>query len=209
MKVLVACEYSGRVREAFRKLGHDAWSCDIEPSEDNSEYHIQGDVFNVIDFDWDMMIAFPPCTHLSRAGARWLYKDGVLDDERYQLLLEGRKFFLDLWTANIPRIAIENPTPFKIAELPLYSQIIQPWQFGDPYTKRTLLWLKKLPELLPTNVVEPVAPWVQSNTGGRARKQKYHPGIARNVKDRSRTFAGIAEAMAAQWSDPLTLERWT
>jgi len=209
MKVLVACEYSGRVREAFRKLGHDAWSCDLEPAEDYQKYHLQEDVLNVIDWqNWDMMIAFPPCTYLSRAGARWLYKDGIIDENRYKLMEEAKDFFMELWNCDIPRIAIENPTPFKIAKLPLYSQMIQPYQFGDPYTKRTLLWLKRLPELLPTNVVEPVAPWIQSNTGGKARAQKYHPGIARNVKDRSRTFAGIAEAMANQWSNPLTLERW-
>ena len=209
MKILVACEYSGRVRQAFRDLGHDAWSCDIEPAEDFQKYHLQEDVMNVIHWnDWDMMIAFPPCTYLSRASARWLYPNGTLDKKRFAQMEEGKQFFLELLNADIPRIAIENPTPFKIAELPKPSQIIQPYQFGDPYTKRTLLWLKCLPQLYSTNIVEPKAPWVQSNTGGRARDQKYHPGIARNVKDRSRTFEGIASAMAAQWSNPITLEKW-
>ena len=201
MKILVACEFSGRVREAFRKLGHDAWSCDIEPSDDNSKYHIQEDVLNVIHWNnWDMMIAFPPCTYLSRAGARWLYpKAGELDNDRYKKLLEGKEFFMTLLNADIPKIAIENPTPFKIAKLPKPSQIIQPYQFGDPYTKRTLLWLKGLDPLIPTNEVDVIAPWIQSNTSGFRRGQKHHAGIARSVKQRSLTFQGIADAMAKQW----------
>lgn len=210
MKILVACESSGRVRQAFRDLGYDAWSCDIEPSEDDSAYHIQSDVFDVIDgVKWDMMIAFPPCTYLSRAGARWLYPKGDMDPDRYAQLLEARQFFFDLLNADIPKIAIENPTPFRVANLPKPSQIVQPYYFGDPYTKRTLLWLKNLQPLVPTDVVEPIAPWVQSNTSGKGRGEKYHPGIARSPKDRSRTFEGVAQAMAAQWSNPMTLERWT
>ncbi len=209
MKVLVACEYSGRVRTAFRDLGHDAWSCDIEPSEDGSEYHLQEDVLDVLDHGWDMMLAFPPCTYLSRAGARWLYPNGNIDPQRYAQLEEARDFFLTLLNAPIPRIAVENPTPFKVADLPEYSQVIQPYYFGDPYTKRTLLWLKGLPQLYPTEMVEPIAPWVQSNTGGKARAQKYHPGIAGDKKDRSRTFKGVAQAMAVQWSEPVTLSNWS
>ena len=210
MKILVACESSGRVRQAFREFGNDAWCWDIEPAEDYQRYHLLEDVLNVIHWnDWEMMIAFPPCTYLSRAGARWLYQGGVINQARYAQLLEAREFFFELYNSNIPRIAIENPTPFKIAELPEPSQVIQPYYFGDPYTKRTLLWLKNLQPLIHTNVVEPVAPWVQSNTGGKARAQKYHPGIARDVKERSRTFQGIATAMANQWGDPVTLERWT
>jgi len=209
MKVLVACESSGRVRQAFRDLGHDAWSCDIEPAEDFQKYHLQEDVLNVIDWqNWDMMIAFPPCTYLSRAGARWLYPNGDINPDRYELLLQARQFFFDLLNADIPKIAIENPTPFRVANLPKPSQIVQPYHFGDPYTKRTLLWLKNLQPLIPTDVVEPIAPWVQSNTSGKGRGEKYHPGIAKNPKDRSRTFHGVAQAMAAQWSNPMTLERW-
>jgi hypothetical protein len=208
MKILVACEYSGRVRSAFRNLGHDAWSCDIQPSEDDSEYHLERDVEEMLQFGWDMMIAFPPCTYLSRAGARWLYPSGQLDERRFAQLQDSRDFFLTLLNAPIPRIAIENPTPFKIAGLPPESQIIQPYQFGDPYTKRTLLWLKGLPQLIPTDIVEPRAPWIASNTGGKVRKQKSHCGAAKDQKDRSRTFHGIADAMARQWSNPVTLERF-
>jgi hypothetical protein len=191
MKILVACEYSGRVRSAFRELGHEAWSCDILSAEDKSEFHIQLDVTEVLNDGWDMMIAFPPCQFLANSGARWLYPNGTVDYERLRQMEEGRDFFLQLWQAPIPRIAIENPTPLKAAELPTYSQIIQPWQFGDPYTKRTLLWLKRLPQLLPTETVEPMKSWTLSK---------------RQVKDRSRTFKGIAEAMAKQWSNPVTLE---
>ena len=200
MRVLVACEYSGRVREAFRVKGHHAFSCDIIPSSDNSPNHIQKDVLEVLEYGWDLMIAHPPCTYLSRAGARWLYpKAGQLDNERYEKLLAGREFFMTLLNSDIPKIAVENPTPFKIAKLPKPSQVIQPFQFGDPYSKRTLLWLKGLEPLTPTNEVDVIAPWVQSNTSGFRRGQKHHAGIARSSKERSLTFQGIADAMAEQW----------
>jgi hypothetical protein len=209
MKILVACESSGRVRQAFRDLGHDAWSCDLDRAEDYQKYHLQEDVMTAIHWqDWDMMIAFPPCTYLSRAGSRWLYPKGVLCPNRYAMLEDAREFFFELLNADIPLIAIENPTPVKIAKLPEPSQVIQPYHFGDPYTKRTLLWLKGLQPLVHTNVVEPIGPWVQSNTSGKGRGESYHPGFAKSAKDRSRTFQGIADAMAAQWSNPMTLERW-
>lgn len=199
LRVLIACEHSGRVREAFRAKGHHAFSCDIIPSSDNSPNHIQQDVLEVLNYNWDMAICFPPCTYLSRAGARWLYPKGELNQERYSKLLEGREFFMKLLNADIPKIAVENPTPFKIAELPTPSQIIQPYEFGDPYTKRTLLWLKGLEPLIPTDIVEPIAPWVQSNTSGFRRGQKHNAGVARCEKQRSLTFPGIASAMASQW----------
>lgn len=153
MKVLIACEYSGRVREAFRKLGHDAWSCDLLPSDDNSPYHIQGDVIPLLGQGWDLMVAHPPCTYLSRAGARWLHKGGMIDGKRYASGLLGKSFFFQLLNAPIPRIAVENPTPLKIYQLPMHTQVVQPYQFGHPYSKRTLLWLKNLPPLVPTNVL--------------------------------------------------------
>jgi hypothetical protein len=211
MRILVACEFSGRVRSAFRRMGHDAWSIDLVESDDNSEHHIVGDVLEFLNQDWDMLVAFPPCTYLSRAGARWLYPKGQINGARYLKLLEARRFFLELWNSDIEKIAIENPTPFKIAELPEPTQVIQPWMFGDPYTKRTLLWLKNLPELMPTNKVKPVAPWVQSNTSGFRRGQKHHAGVARSKKERSTTFQGVANAMGNQWSNPLrqmTYEEW-
>ena len=199
MRVLVACEYSGRVREAFRAKNHDAFSCDIIPSSDNSPNHIQKDVLEVLDYGWDLMIAHPPCTYLSRAGARWLYpKAGELDNDRYEKLLEGREFFMSLLNADIPKIAVENPTPFKIAELPKPSQVIQPFQFGDPYSKRTLLWLKGLDPLIPTNEVESQGSWLPSNTSGFRKNQKSQKGYS-DSKDYSLTFEGIANAMAQQW----------
>jgi len=202
MKILVACEYSGRVREAFRRLGHDAWSCDLIPSEDNSRNHIIGDVRNIIHWNnWDMMIAFPPCRFLSRAGARWLYPKGILDTKRHIELIKAREFFMELWNAPIEKIAIENPTPFKIAQLPTPSQIIQPYYFGEPYTKRTLLWLNNLPLLQDTMLLskEDCKAWIQSNTGGAKRGQKSQKGVAKNYADRARTFQGVADAMANQW----------
>ena len=199
MRVLVACEYSGRVREAFRAKGHNAFSCDIIPSSDNSPNHIQKDALEVLEYGWDLMIAHPPCTYLSRAGARWLYpKAGQLDNERYEKLLEGREFFMTLLNSDIPKIAVENPTPFKIAELPKPSQVIQPFQFGDPYSKRTLLWLKGLEPLIPTKEVESEGSWLPSNTSGFRKNQKSQKGYS-DSKDYSLTFQGIADAMAEQW----------
>ena len=202
MKVLVGCEYSGRVREAFRRLGHDAWSCDIIESSDQSKYHIKEDVLNVIHWNnWDLAIFHPPCTYLSRAGARWLYpKAGELCQERYKKLLEARELFMKLYNSHIPKIAIENPTPFKIANLPKPSQIIQPYQFGDPYTKRTLLWLKGLNPLNHTNIVESKGSWLPSNTSGFRKNQKHQRGFS-NSSDYSLTFKGIAQAMAKQWGN--------
>lgn len=184
MKVLVACERSGRVRDAFQKMGHDAWSCDIQPDiNNNTRRHLQENVLNAIHWaDWDMMIAFPPCQYLSRSGARWLYQDGVINTDRYAKLRRAANFFQRLRFADIPKIAIENPTPFNIAHLPPHSQVIQPYEFGHPYTKRTLLWLKNLPQLEPTSIVDPVGSWTE---------------ISR--RERDITFTGIAQAMAEQW----------
>lgn len=198
MKVLVACEYSGRVRDAFLRRGHDAISCDLLPSETPGP-HYKGDVFDIIGQGFDLMIAHPPCTYLSRAGARWLHKGGKIDQERYQKGLEAKSFLLKLLDAPIPRIAVENPTPLKIYGLPEPTQAIHPWMFGHPYSKRTLLWLKNLPPLAPTNVIEERSPWLPSNTGGAKRGQKHSRGVAKDWKEASRTFEGVAEAMAEQW----------
>ena len=198
MKVLIGCEYSGRVRKAFYEKGHDVLSCDFIDSTDNSDNHYQGDVLDVINEDWDLLIAHPPCTYLSRAGARWLYPKGELNDKRYNKLLEGRKLFMQLYNSDIKKIAIENPTPFKIANLPKPSQIIQPYMFGDPYTKRTLLWTKNLDLLKPSNLVEPKGSWLPSNTSGFKKNQKSQKGFSK-TGDYSLTFQGIADAMANQW----------
>lgn len=182
MHVLVACEYSGRVREAFRKLGHDAWSCDLLPSEDGSEHHYQGSVeWFLPTRQWDLMIAHPPCTHLAVSGARWFKEKQV---EQAQAL----DFVRMLMTAPVPRIAIENPVSVISSRIRKPDQVIQPWQFGHGETKATCLWLKGLPKLEPTNIVD----------GREARVHKMPPGPDR-WKERSRTYLGIAEAMAAQW----------
>ena len=199
MKVLVACEYSGVVRDAFVEKGHDAWSCDILPTETKGN-HIQDDVLKHLDKDWDLLIAHPPCTYLSRAGARWLYpKAGQLDKDRYEKGLQGKKFFMQFINAKAKKIAVENPTPFKIFNLPKPTQAIQPYEYGHNFSKRTLLWLKNLPQLKPTDIISEYKPLLPSNTGGKKRGQKLSRGFVHNGKDASKTFKGIAKAMAEQW----------
>lgn len=186
MKVLVACEMSGRVREAFTRLGHATYSCDLMESEIPSKFHIQDDVLNHLDDGWDLMIAHPPCTFLCRNRARQNKAEGVKPDN---------SFFMKLLNANIPRICIENPTPSKMANLPPYTQAIQPYQFGHDHSKRTCLWLKNLPLLQPTEIVK--VSYITTKNGYRATKGWYQ--TPRNSIARSRTFTGIAEAMASQW----------
>ena len=193
MKVLVACEYSGRVRDAFARLGHEAWSCDIITTETPGN-HYEGSVLDILDNGWDLMIAHPPCTYLSNAGARFLYPKGQLNQERLKKGLVAKEFFMALYNAKIPKIAIENPTPSKVFGLPQYNQAIQPYEYGHPYQKRTCLWLVGLPKLVPTKIVEErqstkvVGNWF--NKGGKERQ-----------KERARTFQGIADAMANQWGN--------
>jgi site-specific DNA-cytosine methylase len=180
MRIIVACEYSAIVREAFRKLGHDVWSCDLLPTEIPGN-HYQGDVMDIINDGWDLMIAHPPCTHLSVSGARW-FKDKT---EEQKQALDFVRLLLD---APIERIALENPISVISSKIRKPNQIIQPWQFGHGETKATCLWLKNLPKLIPTNIVE----------GREQRIHKMPPGPDR-WKERSRTFQGIADAMANQW----------
>ncbi len=201
MRILVAYEESQAVTKAFRALGHKAFSCDILPcSGGHPEWHIQKDVLPLLKLPiWDMIIAFPPCTYLSNAGARHLFAGGVLNQERYKKGLEAKKFFMEFYNAPCKKIAIENPVASKIYEMPLHTQEIQPWQFGHPVTKKTRLWLKGLPKLQPTNIVEPGSPFCPSGTG---RKQVETYGAAKRGNDRinrSKTFTGIAQAMAEQW----------
>jgi hypothetical protein len=194
MRILVACEESQRVCISFREKGHEAFSCDIQDcSGGHPEWHIKDDVLNHLDDGWDMMIAHPPCTFLSNAGAKHLYKNKELNFDRYQDGLKAKEFFEKLLNANISRICIENPTSSKIFNLPEFDQIIEPYYFGDPYKKRTLLWLKGLKPLICSNLVIPIentrtAAWF--NKCGNDRK-----------KNRSKTFWGIARAMADQWSN--------
>ena len=188
MRVLVACEFSGVVRRAFRARGHDAWSCDLLPAEDGATEHFQGDVRDVLHLRWDLMIAHPPCTHLAVSGARWF-------KEKQQEQAEALDFVRLLLSAPIPRIALENPVSVISSHIRKPDQIIQPWMFGHGETKATCLWLKSLPPLTPTQIVD----------GRAARVHRMPPGPNR-WKERSRTFAGIAEAMADQWGAALRQE---
>ena len=200
MKVLVACEESQRVCIAFRNKGHEAYSCDIqECSGGHPEWHIQDDVLNHIDKNWDLIIAHPPCTYLSNAGARFLYPKGILNEERLQKGLEAKEFFMKIFNAPCPKICIENPVSSKIFNMPAHTQEIQPFYFGHPFSKKTRLWLKGLEPLTPTNIVTCITPYCPSYTS-RKLKNKYGAAKRKNDKiERSKTFEGIAAAMAEQW----------
>ncbi len=192
MKILVACEYSGIVRDAFIKRGHDAMSCDLFPTESEGP-HYQGDVMNILNDGWDMMIAHPPCTYLSNAGAVHYYgkkRKNVTDRIRNGVM--AKLFFMKIFNANIEKICIENPQPLKMFHLPKHNQVIQPYEYGHPMQKRTLLWLKNIPHLEPTEILKyrqsTKIPGNWFNRGGKERQ-----------KNRSKTFQGIADAMAEQW----------
>lgn len=225
LKVLIACEESQRVCTEFRKLGHEAYSADIqEPSGGHPEWHILGDVLKVLNGGefrtmdgaehtvkkWDLIVAHPPCTYLSNAGARWLYKtiDGKVycERERLEKGLQGREFFMQFYNAKCEHIAIENPIPSAIYQIPEYTQVIQPYEFGHPYSKKTCLWLRGLPKLYATKVLTEYRPYISSGTYSKAHNPKYK-GESRkggSSKSRSKTFPGIAQAIAQQWSDYLT-----
>lgn len=203
MKVLIGCEESQAVCKEFRALGHEAYSCDLqECSGGHPEWHIKHDVLQVIESEkWDMIIAHPPCTFMSKAGARWMYPTaGNLDSDRYERALQAKEFFLKLLQAPIKYIAIENPVPLKVVGLPKYDQAIQPYEYGHEFSKKTLLWLKGLPLLKPTDIKSEYKPYLPSNTGGKKRGQKYQ---FKNItqKESSKTFEGIAKAMAQQWGN--------
>lgn len=215
MRVLVACEESQAVCMAFRDLGHEAYSCDVQHCAlyIHMEWHIVEDALAVIRTPctfvtvdgaqhtveaWDLLIAHPPCTYLTSAGAVRLFDHNhrIKDPDRYERGLAARRMFMAFLGANVPRIAVENPTPMKIWGLPSYSQIVEPWQFGEPWRKRTCLWLKGLPKLRPTQVVTPRGLWVNANS---KHKDEYELRSHNNQKTRSKTFPGIARAMAEQW----------
>jgi len=183
MRVLVACEFSGVVRNAFRALGWEAWSCDLLPAEDGSVHHLNGDVRTFVGAPgtWDLMIAHPPCTHLAVSGARWFREKQAEQAEA----LDFVRFLLD---APIPRIALENPVSIISSRIRKPDQIVQPWMFGHGETKATCLWLKNLPKLVPTDIVEGRTPRVHFASPGPDR-----------WKERSRTLRGLAKAMASQW----------
>lgn len=194
MDVLIACEFSGAVRRAFAALGHNAWSCDLLPAEDGSQQHIQGDVRPILRQRWSIVIAHPPCTRLTNSGVRWLAARDL-----WRELDEAAEFFRECMDANADGVGVENPIPHRYALERIgrkYDQIIQPWMYGHGETKATCLWIKGLPKLAPTQIVD----------GREARVHRMPPGPDR-WKERSRTLPGIANAMAHQWGDVETLRR--
>lgn len=208
MIILVACEESQRVTIEFRKKGHEAYSCDLEfCSGKHPEWHIWADVSPLLNGNcsfrtcdgqlhmvekWDMIIAFPPCTYLSKAGSVNLYKDGVIDNNRLEKGYQAKDFFLKIWNAECDKVVIENPIPMKMFDLPEHSQVVQPYYFGEPVKKKTYLWLKGVPFVCPTCVVEPIYTFNTyppfKNSFGKYRQ-----------KNRSKTFLGLAYAMALSW----------
>lgn len=194
MKVLIACEYSGTVRDAFLKLGHDAMSCDLLPT-DAPGPHYQGDVFDILGQGWDLMIAHPPCTHIAVSGAAWFKKKR--ENGTQQAAID---FFMALAKAPIPRIAIENPVCIMSSVWRKPDQIVQPYQFGHMEQKKTCFWLKGLPPLTPTKNVYDEMMLLPKN---QREKIHYLPPSELRWKERSKTFQGIAEAMASQWGKPL------
>lgn len=195
MRVLVACEYSGKVRRAFRKRGHDAWSCDLLPADDGSEFHIQGDVMYILNEGWDLLIGHPPCTYLCNSGVSWLHKQ----EGRWDKMRDGAEFFSQLWQADVPRIALENPIMHKYAKEIIgtnHTQLVQPWMFGHAESKATCLWLKGLDPLIETNNVK--EKW-KSLPKKEAQRLHMLPPSKDRWKLRSETYQGIADAMAEQW----------
>lgn len=240
MKCLVACEESQAVVTEMRKLGHEAYSCDLEEcSGGHPEWHIHGDALKLlhpyiiesggafgneyrlgVDFNtqdgeyhvvygrWDLIIAHPPCTYLTNAGARWLWANGCLNKERYAKGIEAKAFFMKFWNADCSKVAIENPIPSSVFNLPPCTQAIQPYEYGHPYSKKTCLWLKGLPVLKPTNVIESHVPYITSGSYSKTHDPKYK-GASRkggSAKSRSKTFKGIAQAMAEQWAGKVNEE---
>ena len=211
MKILVACEESQAITKEFRKLGHEAFSCDLLPcSGGHPEWHYQQDVFEVIDKGWDMMIAHPPCTFLAVSGARWLYnKDGSKNIERWENQSKALDFVQKLMDAPIDKIAIENPISVISSQIRKPDQIVHPWMFGDKASKSTCFWLKNLPLLEPTNIVEK-GEFIEfiSKKGVKKKQPKWYFDALKNAKTpaerrtlRSKTFKGMAEAIAKQWTN--------
>ena len=221
MNVLVACEESQEVCKAFREKGHNAFSCDVqEPSGGHPEWHILGDALEaikggeIVTMDgithnvgkWDLLIAHPPCTYLSNAGAARLYKrfndKSYVELERLNKGFDAKEFFLKFLNAPITKIAVENPIPSGVYRLPKYSQVIQPYEYGHPYSKKTCLWLKGLPKLKPTEIVKPICSWVSGGSKKADGSPRENKGTTfRDSKRKSKTFSGIAKAMAEQWGD--------
>ena len=218
MRVLVACEESQAVCTAMRERGHEAYSCDMqECSGGHPEWHIVGDVLPLLNGNcsfttmdgmdhwiagtWDLIIAHPPCTYMANSSAVRMRVKGEIQPERYAKAMEAKAFFMAIYNADCPRIAIENPVPLRIVGLPPYDQIIQPYEYGHPYSKRTCLWLKGLPHLQPTNILEHHEPYVNGGCkDAHGNYRRFQGRKERDPKTRSKTFPGIAEAMAKQWT---------
>lgn len=203
MRVLVACEESQAVTIEFRKLGHEAFSCDILPcSGGHPEWHMQQDVTELLKQKWDLIVAFPPCTYISNAGACRLYpKSGQIDPERYAKGIEAKSFFMNIYNSKCKHVFIENPVPSKVFKLPLKSQSIQPYEHGHAFRKKTYLWLKCLPMLVSTNIVKDnITSWVSAGNKDNKGNQRKNIGIKRCKTQRSKTFKGIAKAIADQYS---------
>ncbi len=217
MRVLVACEESQRVCMEFRRLGHEAYSCDIEPcSGGYPEWHIKADVLPLMNGNcsfrtmdgmehricgkWDMIIAFPPCTYMTNAGAVRMRVKGEIVQGRYKKAMKAKEFFMRIMNADCEKVAIENPTPMKLVGLPPYTQAVQPYEFGHPYSKRTCLWLKGLPELKPTKILDHHEPYVNGGCkDAHGNYRRFQGRKERDPKRRAKTFPGIAKAMAEQW----------
>ena len=202
MKILVACEESQAVTKELRYLGHEAYSCDLLPcSGEHPEWHLQQDAAELLKQKWDMIIAFPPCTYMTNGGAVRMYPTkGNIDPERVKKAMKAKEFFMLFYNADCPRIAIENPMPMKVIGLPEKTQVIQPYEYGDPFSKRTYLWLKGLPKLEPTNILTEYQPFINGG-GGRLEKANYKgKAFANGSTKRSKTFLGIAKDMAKQWT---------
>lgn len=197
--MLVACEFSGIVRDAFKEKGHDAWSCDLLPTERPGN-HIQDDVLKHLDEGWDLMIAHPPCTYLANSGVQHLHKD----KSRWERLKDGRDFFLTLWLCGIPKVAVENPVPHKYAALPPYCQIVHPWLFGEKAMKKTCLWLRGLPPLFATAWMADRGEryYRKDGTSNGSKWYQLSPSKDRG-RLRSISYTGIAKAMADQWGTTL------
>ena len=201
MKILIACEESQAVCIAFRQKGHEAYSCDIiDCSGGHPEWHIKADALELLKMKWDMIIAFPPCTYMTNAGAVRMRVKGKIVPERYKKAMEAKEFFMRFYHTDCPKIAIENPVPMKLIGLPPYDQIIQPYQFGHPYSKRTCLWLKGLPPLFATEIINEHVPYVNGGCkDAHGNYRRFQGRKERDPKIRSKTFPGIARAMAEQW----------
>lgn len=198
MKVLVACEESQRVCISFRERGHEAYSCDIQNcSGGHPEWHIQGDALNVINDGWDIIIAHPPCTYLTNASAVRMRVKGEIVQERYEKAMAAKEFFMQFLNADCPKICVENPVPLKLVGLPPYTQIIQPYQFGEPWSKRTCLWLKGLPKLEPTEIIADHQPWV--NGGCKDAHGNYRKFQGRKERETLKTGQKHSGVLPGRW----------